>query len=129
MKNSLARLYNFRGNLSRRDFLVYWLWVYLLPKIWPFLAAAVNYLIFGKDWEPVRIAGGLIFTVSIHLLLMSFFVGAMWRRLNDIGFALYPKLLICSLSLFFPPFGWMLQLTLLMLSSHNKATCDGNNAP
>ncbi len=116
MKNAFARLYNFRGNLSRRDFLTYWLWVYLLPKIWPFLAAAVNYLVFGKDWEPVRIAGGLLFTVSIHLLLMSFFVGAMWRRLNDIGFAVMPKLIICSLSFFLPPFGWMLQLTMLLLS-------------
>ncbi len=116
MKTVLARLYNFRGNLSRRDFLVYWLWVYLLPKIWPFLAAAVNYFVFGKNWEPVRIAGGLLFTVSIHLLLMSFFVGAMWRRLNDIGFAIMPRLIICSLSFFFPPFGWMLQLTVLMLN-------------
>ena len=121
MKNPLARLYNFRGNLSRHDFCVYWLWVYLLPKIWPFLAAVVNYFIFGQNWEPVRIAGSLLFIVSVHLLLMSFFLGAMWRRLNDIGFAIYPKLLICALSFFFPPFGWMIQLAMLLLPARRKA--------
>ena len=117
----LARLYNFRGCLSRRDFLVFWLWVYILPKIWPFLAALGNVLIFGTEWKPVELAGSVLFTISIHLLLMSFFLGAMWRRLNDIGFALYPKLLICALGFFFPPFGWMLQLAILLLPTRRKA--------
>lgn len=116
MHNPLARLYNFRGRLSRRDFLTYWLWVFLLPKIWPFAAAIFNYLVFGTDWKPVEIAGGLFFTVSIHLLLMSFFLGAIWRRMNDIGFSVWPKLLICALpAAIIPPFGWILQLAILFL--------------
>lgn len=121
MKNPLARLYNFRGKLSRRDFLVYWLWVFLLPKVWPFLAAVFNYLVFGTEWKPVETAGSLAFTVSIHLLLMSFFLGAIWRRMNDIGFSVWPKLLICALPAFIvPPFGWMLQLAMLMLPGRSR---------
>ena len=120
MTNPFARLYNFRGKLSRRDFLVYWLWVYLLPKLWPFIAGGINYLVFGAEWKPVQIAGGLLFTVSIHLLLASFFLGAMWRRMNDIGFALWPKLLICALMLLPPPFGWMLQLFMLLLPRRKR---------
>lgn len=121
MKNPFARLYNFRGSLSRRDFLVYWLWVYLLPKIWPFIAGVGNYLIFGADIRPVELAGGVLFSITVHLLLMSFFVGAMWRRLNDIGYSVWPKLLICALSLFIPPYGWMLQLYMLLRPRRNKA--------
>ena len=121
MKNPLARLYNFRGKLSRRDFLVYWLWVFLLPKVWPFLAAVFNYLVFGTEWKPVEIAGSLAFTVSIHLLLMSFFLGAIWRRMNEIGFSVWPKLLICALpAVIVPPFGWMLQLAMLMLPGRSR---------
>lgn len=120
MNNPLARLYNFRGRLSRKDFLTYWLWVYLLPKIWPFLAALFNYLVFGSEWKPVEIASGFLASLTIHLLLVSFFLGAMWRRMNDIGFALWPKLLIAALMFILPPFGWMLQLTLLLLPAHRK---------
>ena len=120
MNHPLAKLYNFRGRLSRRDFLVYWLWVYLLPKVWPFLAALGNVLIFGTEWQPVEIAEGVAFGVSVQLLLVSFFLGAIWRRLNDIGFALWPKLLICALMFLLPPFGWMLQLTLLLLPSRRQ---------
>ena len=120
MNNPLARLYNFRGRLSRRDFLVYWLWVYLLPKFWPFLATIANLLFLGKESLPVEIAGGVALGVSVQLLLVSFFLGAIWRRLNDIGFALWPKLLICALMFVLPPFGWMLQLTLLLLPSRRQ---------
>lgn len=121
MKILFARLYNFRGRLSRRNFIKYWLWVYLMPKIWPFLAAIFNYLVFGQEWKPVEIAGGLFFTVSIHLLLMSFFLGAMWRRMNDIGFSIWPKLIICALpGIIIPPFGWSLQLALLLLLPGRK---------
>ena len=116
----LAKLYNFRGRLSRRDFLVYWLWVYLLPKFWPFLATIANLLFLGKESLPVEIAGGVALGVSVQLLLVSFFLGAIWRRLNDIGFALWPKLLICALMFLLPPFGWMLQLTLLLLPSRRQ---------
>ncbi len=116
----LAKLYNFRGRLSRRDFLVYWLWVYLLPKFWPFLATIANLLFLGKESLPVEIAGGVALGVSVQLLLVSFFLGAIWRRLNDIGFALWPKLLICALMFVLPPFGWMLQLTLLLLPSRRR---------
>ena len=116
----LAKLYNFRGRLSRRDFLVYWLWVYLLPKFWPFLATIANLLFLGKESLPVEIAGGVALGVSVQLLLVSFFLGAIWRRLNDIGFALWPKLLICALMFLLPPFGWMLQLTQLLLPSRRR---------
>ena len=120
MNHPLAKLYNFRGRLSRRDFLVYWLWVYLLPKFWPFLATIANLLFLGKESLPVEIAGGVALGVSVQLLLVSFFLGAIWRRLNDIGFALWPKLLICALMFVLPPFGWMLQLTLLLLPSRRQ---------
>ena len=121
MNNPLARLYNFRGNLSRRGFLVYWLWVYLTPKVWPFIGGLINYLIFGADIKPIELAGGVLFTSSVHLLLMSFFLGAIWRRMNDIGFSIWPKLIICILpALFLPPFGWCLQLLLLLLPSRRK---------
>lgn len=120
MNHPLARLYNFRGRLSRREFLVYWLWVYLLPKFWPFLATIANLLFLGKESLPVEIAGGVALGVSVQLLLVSFFLGAIWRRLNDIGFALWPKLLICALMFVLPPFGWMLQLTLLLLPSRRQ---------
>ena len=120
MMKHLSRLYNFRGRLSRRDFLTYWLWVYLLPKNWPFLAAIANVLLLGKESQPLEIAGGVALSVSVQLLLVSFFLGAIWRRLNDIGFALWPKLLICALMFVLPPFGWMLQLTLLLLPSRRQ---------
>ena len=120
MNHPLARLYNFRGRLSRRDFLVYWLWVYLLPKFWPFLATIANLLFLCKESLPVEIASGVALGVSVQLLLVSFFLGAIWRRLNDIGFALWPKLLICALMFVLPPFGWMLQLTLLLLPSRRQ---------
>ncbi len=121
MKNPLARLYNFHGRLSRRDFLVYWLWVYLLPKIWFALAGgSIGYLIFGTNAGNAEVAGGVIGSVLIHLLLISFFLGAIWRRLNDIGFALYPKLLICALMFLLPPYGWMLQLIMLLLPRRKR---------
>ena len=120
MKNALSSLYNFRGNLSRRDFLIYWLWVYLLPKVWPFIGGGIYCLVYGVEFKPLEMTYGFLLTLGIHLLLMSFFIGAMWRRLNDIGFAITPKLIICSLSFFMAPFGWMLQLTLLMLNRRNS---------
>lgn len=122
MKNPLARLYNFHGRLSRRDFLVYWLWVYLLPKVWFALAGGgISYLVLGTEVGNAGIAGSIAGSALVHLLLISFFLGAIWRRLNDIGFALYPKLLICALPAFIvPPFGWMLQLALLLLPCRTR---------
>ncbi|MBQ8900050.1 MAG: hypothetical protein IJY72_03760 [Akkermansia sp.] len=121
MKNPIARLYNFHGRLSRRDFLVYWLWVYLLPKIWfPLAGGGISYLIFGTEVGNTGIAWSVIGSVLIHLLLISFFLGAIWRRLNDIGFALYPKLLIFALMFFFPPYGWILQLIMLLLPRRQR---------
>ena len=121
MTSPLAMLYNFHGKLSRRDFLVRWLWVYLLPKIWfPLAGGGINYLIFGTETEAATIIGGAVFSVVLHLLLISFFLGAMWRRLNDIGFALYPRLLICALMFILPPFGWMLQLFMLLLPCRRR---------
>ena len=121
MTSPLAMLYNFHGKLSRRDFLVRWLWVYLLPKIWfPLAGGGINYLIFGTEAEAATIIGGAVFSVVLHLLLISFFLGAMWRRLNDIGFALYPRLLICALMFILPPFGWMLQLFMLLLPCRRR---------
>lgn len=120
MKNPFAIIYNFRGNLSRRDFAVYWLWVYLLPKIWPFIGGLIYWLVCGTDFQLLEMAGGVLLTTSVHLLLMSFFVGAMWRRLNDIGYSVWPKLIICSLSFFIPPYGWMLQLYMLLRPSRRK---------
>ena len=122
MTNPLARLYNFRGKLSRRDFLVYWLWVYLLPKVWiTFAGGSGLFLYFWTATEPQTIVGGLFISTLIHLLLISFFLGAMWRRLNDIGFALYPKLIICALMIVIvPPYGWILQLLLLMLPARRR---------
>ena len=95
--NPLARLYNFKGKLSRRDFLVYWLWVFMLPKVWPFIAGLGNYLIFGADIKPVEIAGGFAVSFTVHLLLMSFFLGAIW-----------------------PPFGWILQLIMVLLPGRRQ---------
>lgn len=116
MKNPLARLYNFHGRLSRRDFLVYWLWVYLLPKIWfPIAGGGISYLVIGTDVGNAEIAGSVACSVLIHLLLISFFLGAIWRRLNDIGFALYPRLMIFALMFLLPPYGWILQLVMLLL--------------
>lgn len=116
MKNPLARLYNFHGKLSRRDFLVYWLWVYLLPKIWfPIAGGGISYLVIGTDVGNAEIAGSVAGSVLIHLLLISFFLGAIWRRLNDIGFALYPRLMILALMFLLPPYGWILQLIMLLL--------------
>lgn len=116
MKNPLARLYNFHGRLSRRDFLVYWLWVYLLPKIWfPIAGGGISYLVIGTDVGNAEIAGSVAGSVLIHLLLISFFLGAIWRRLNDIGFALYPRLMIFALMFLLPPYGWILQLIMLLL--------------
>ena len=116
MKNPLARLYNFHGRLSRRDFLVYWLWVYLLPKIWfPIAGGGISYLVIGTDVGKAEIAGSVACSVLIHLLLISFFLGAIWRRLNDIGFALYPRLMILALMFLLPPYGWILQLIMLLL--------------
>ncbi len=116
MKNPLARLYNFHGRLSRRDFLVYWLWVYLLPKIWfPIAGGGISYLVIGTDAGNAEIVGSVAGSVLIHLLLISFFLGAIWRRLNDIGFALYPRLMIFALMFLLPPYGWILQLIMLLL--------------
>ena len=121
MKNPLAIIYNFRGKLSRRDFLVYWLWVYLLPKIWfPIAGGGIGYLILGTDAPNAAIAGSVVGSVGIHLLLISFYLGAMWRRLNDIGFARWPKLLIVALMFLFHPYGWMLQLVMLLLPRRKK---------
>lgn len=122
MKNPLARLYNFHGRLSRRDFLVYWLWVYLLPKVWFALAGGgISYLALGTEVGNARIAGSIAGSAMVHLLLISFFLGAIWRRMNDIGFSIWPKLIICLLpALFLPPFGWCLQLLLLLLPSRRK---------
>lgn len=121
MKNPLARLYNFHGRLSRRDFLVYWLWVYLLPKIWVMFAGGSGlYLFLWTEINHQTIVGGLMASTLIHLLLISFFLGAIWRRMNDIGFALWPKLLIGALMLFTPPFGWMLQLFMLLLPRRKR---------
>ena len=116
MKNPLARLYNFHGSLSRRDFLIYWLWVYLLPKVWfPIAGGGISYLILGTDVGNAGIAGSIAGSALVHLLLISFYLGAIWRRLNDIGFATCPKLLILALMLFIPPYGWILQLIMLLL--------------
>ena len=121
MLNPLARLYNFRGRLSRRDFLVYWLWVFLLPKFWPFLAAFFCYLIFGIDIKVEELAIGGFLSILLHLLLMSFFLGAIWRRMNDIGFSVWPKLLICALPIaILPPYGWILQLIMVLLPSRRR---------
>ena len=121
MKNPLARLYNFHGRLSRRDFLVYWLWVYLLPKVWFALAGGgISYLVLGTEVGNADIAGSIVGSALVHLLLISFFLGAIWRRLNDIGFALYPKLLICALMFLLPPYGWMLQLIMLLLPRRKR---------
>ena len=121
MYNPLARLYNFRGRLSRRDFLVYWLWVYLLPKVWPFLAVFFYYLIYGVSIQAEELAVGVALSVILHLLLMSFFLGAIWRRMNDIGFSVWPKLLICALPIaILPPYGWILQLIMVLLPSRRK---------
>ena len=118
----LSRLYNFRGKLSRRDFLIYWLWVFLLPKVWPFLAVFFNYLIFGVDIKVEELAVGGALSIILHLLLMSFFLGAIWRRMNDIGFSVWPKLLICALPIvILPPYGWILQLTMVLLPSRRKS--------
>ena len=125
--NPLARLYNFKGKLSRRDFLVYWLWVFMLPKVWPFIAGLGNYLIFGADIKPVEIAGGFAVSFTVHLLLMSFFLGAIWRRMNDIGFAMWPKLLICALPVaIWPPFGWILQLIMVLLPGRRQESGNHN---
>ncbi len=121
MKNRFARLYNFRGKLSRRDFLVYWLWVYLLPKIWVIIAGGgIGFLLWGTDVPNAEIAGSVVVSCFIHVLLISFFMGAVWRRMNDIGFAICPKLLILLLMLLLPPYGWMLQLSMLMLPCRHK---------
>lgn len=124
MKNPFARLYNFRGKLSRRDFLVYWLWIYLLPKIWVIIAGGgIGYLLWGADVSNAGIAGGVVVSCIIHLILISFFMGAIWRRMNDIGFSIFPKILILSLMLLLPPYGWMLQLTMLLLPCRHKTEC------
>ena len=121
MFNPLAKLYNFRGKLSRRDFLVYWLWVFLLPKIWPFLAVFFYYLVFGISIKAEELAVGGALSVILHLLLMSFFLGAIWRRMNDIGFSVWPKLLICALPIaILPPYGWILQLIMVLLPSRRR---------
>jgi uncharacterized membrane protein YhaH (DUF805 family) len=120
MMNPLARLYNFHGKLSRRDFLVYWLWVFLLPKVWPFLAVFFYYLIFGIDIKVEELAVGGFLSFALHLLLMSFFLGAIWRRMNDIGFSVWPKLLICALAFVIPPYGWILQLIMVLLPCRRK---------
>lgn len=121
MVNPLSRLYNFRGRLSRRDFLIYWLWVFLLPKVWPFLAVFFNYLIFGIDIKVEELAVGGALSIILHLLLMSFFLGAIWRRMNDIGFSVWPKLLICALPIaILPPYGWILQLIMVLLPSRRR---------
>ena len=121
MKNPLARLYNFHGRLSRRDFLVCWLWVYLLPKVWFALAGGgISYLVLGTEVGNAGIAGSIAGSALVHLLLISFFLGAIWRRLNDIGFALYPKLLIFGLMFLFPPYGWILQLIMLLLPRRER---------
>ena len=122
MVNPLSRLYNFRGRLSRRDFLIYWLWVFLLPKVWPFLAVFFNYLIFGIDIKVEELAVGGALSIILHLLLMSFFLGAIWRRMNDIGFSVWPKLLICALPIaILPPYGWILQLIMVLLPSRRRS--------
>ena len=122
MTNPLARLYNFRGKLSRRDFLIYWLWVFLLPKVWPFLAVFFYYLIYGVSIKAEELAVGGALSVILHLLLMSFFLGAIWRRMNDIGFSVWPKLLICALPIvILPPYGWILQLIMVLLPSRRKS--------
>jgi uncharacterized membrane protein YhaH (DUF805 family) len=116
MVRPFARLYNFQGRLSRRDFLVYWLWVYLLPKIWVAIAGGgIGYLLWGTEAAYAEIAGSILISCLIHLLLISFFLGAIWRRMNDIGFALCPKMLILGLMLLLPPYGWMLQLFMILL--------------
>lgn len=118
MVRPFARLYNFQGRLSRRDFLVYWLWVYLLPKIWVAIAGGgIGYLLWGTEAAYAEIAGSILISCLIHLLLISFFLGAIWRRMNDIGFALCPKMLILGLMLLLPPYGWMLQLFMILLPS------------
>ena len=125
--NPLARLYNFKGKLSRRDFLVYWLWVFMVPKVWPFIGGLINYLVFGADIKPVELASGVSITVVVHLLLMSFYLGAVWRRLNDIGFAMLPKLLICALPVaIWPPFGWILQLIMVLLPGRRQESGNDN---
>ena len=119
--NPFKRLYNFHGRLSRRDFLIYWLWVFLLPKFWPFLAVFIYYLVCGVSIKAEELAVGGTLSVFLHLLLMSFFLGAIWRRLNDIGFSVWPKLLICSLPIvILPPYGWILQLVMLLLPSRRR---------
>ncbi len=119
--NPVKKLYNFHGKLSRRDFLVYWLWVFLLPKAWPFLALLFNYLVFGEDIRLEEAAVGGALSVSVHLLLLSFFLGAIWRRMNDIGFSVWPKLLICALPIaILPPYGWILQLILILLPGRKE---------
>lgn len=121
MKNPIARLYNFQGKLSRRDFLLYWLWVYLLPIIWcTFAGVSIGVLIFGFDVAQGAIAGSVALSIAIYLLLVSLFLGAIWRRLNDIGFAFCPKLIICLLMFILPPYGWILQLIMLLLPSRTQ---------
>lgn len=119
--NPFKRLYNFHGRLTRRDFLIYWLWVFLLPKFWPFLAVFFYYLVYGVSIKAEELTIGGALSVILHLLLMSFFLGAIWRRLNDIGFSVWPKLLICALPVvILPPYGWILQLILILLPGRKE---------